>query len=82
MGQFIIRRYLRSLERSRVNRFNQFLIKAILIDSWREAIRWFLFPTREWMKQEYFPGNTYEIYPYYLLHPLLYLIKTMRTPMR
>jgi hypothetical protein len=82
MGQFIIRRYLRSLEKSRVNRFNHFLIKAILIDSWREAIRWFLFPTREWMKQEYFPGNTHEIYPYYLLHPLLYLIKTMRTPMR
>jgi len=82
MGQFLIRRHLRGLEKSRVSRFNQCLIKAILIDSWREAIRWFLFPTREWMKQEYSPGNTHRIYRYYLLHPLLYLIKTMRTPVR
>ena len=82
MGQFLIRRHLRGLEKSRVNRLNQFLIKTILIDSWMEAILWFLFPTREWIKREYSLQNTHEIYPYYLLHPILYLIKAIRTPMR
>jgi len=82
MGQFLIRRHLRGLEKSRASRLNQFLIKAILIDSWREGILWCLFPTREWIKREYSLQNTHEIYPYYLLHPILYLIKTMKTPMR
>ena len=82
IGQFLIWRHLRDLEKSRVSRFSQFLIRAFLIDSWKEAILWFLFPTREWIKREYSLQNNQEVYPYYLFHPVLYLIKAIRTPMR
>lgn len=81
MGEFLIRRNL-LFPQSRIIRFNQFLIKALSIDNWMEAILWFLFPTREWMKREYCLEKTGEIYPYYLFHPILYLIKAMRAQMR
>ena len=53
-----------------------------MIDSWVEAMLWFLFPTREWIKQQYSVQGTHEIYSYYVLHPILYMIKAIRTPMR
>ncbi len=82
MGEFLIRKNLLFPEQPRIGRFNQFLIKALSIDSWVEAILWFFIPTREWMVREYSLEDSREIYPYYLLHPVLYLIKTVRTPNR
>jgi len=82
IGHFLMRRNLQRPERSRVNRLTQFLIKMFLVDNWMEAILWFLFPTREWIKQYYSIHGTYEIYPYYLFHPILYLIKAIRAPQR
>ena len=82
IGHFVIRRNLLFPEQSRVSRFSQFLIKVLSIDSWAEAILWFLFPTREWIKQQYSLRGTREIYPYYLLHPILYVIKSLRTPIK
>jgi len=82
IGHFLIRRNLLFPERSRLNRLREFLIKTFSIDSWLEAILWFLFPTREWIKQYYSIHGTYEIYPYYLFHPILYLIKAIRAPQR
>jgi hypothetical protein len=81
MGEFLIRRNL-LFPQSRIIRFNQFLIKALSIDNWMEAILWFLFPTRDWIRQQYSVQGIHEIYPYYLLHPILYLIKAIRPPMR
>jgi len=78
MGEFLIRRNLLFPEQPRISGFNQFLIKALSIDSWVEAMLWFLFPTREWIKREYSLQNKHEIYPYYLLHPVLYLIKSIK----
>lgn len=78
VGQFLRERNFRSPEKSRMNGFNQFLIKTFLVDNWMEAILWFLFPKREWMEREYSLENSGEIYPYYLLHPVLYLIKSMK----
>ena len=82
IGHFVIRRNLLFPEQSRVSRFSQFLIKVLSIDSWAEAMLWFLFPTREWMKKQYSLRGTREIYPYYLLHPILYVIKSLRTPIK
>ncbi len=82
IGHFLIRGNLLFPEQSRGNRFKQILIKMFLVDSWVEAILWCLFPTKEWIKQRYCLQNTREIYTYYLLHPLLYLIKAMKAPMR
>ncbi|MCK5552561.1 MAG: nucleotidyltransferase family protein, partial [Deltaproteobacteria bacterium] len=79
VGQFLIRRNLWPPEKSRMSRFGQFLIKTFLVDSWMEAILWFLFPTREWMKKAYSLQRTHKVYPYYLLHPVLYLIKSIKT---
>jgi hypothetical protein len=75
MGELLISRSLLFPERFQVSRFNQFLIKALSIDSWVNAMLWFLFPTREWVKQHYSVEGTREIYPYYVFHPVLYLIK-------
>ncbi|MFX0194942.1 MAG: nucleotidyltransferase family protein [Candidatus Hodarchaeota archaeon] len=82
IGHFLIRRNLLSPQKSQMSRFTQFLIRALCIDSWMEAMLWFLFPTREWMKKQYSLQGTREIYPYYLLHPILYLINTIRAPLR
>ena len=82
IGQFLMRRNLLFPEQSRVSRFSRFLIKALSIDSWVEAMLWFLFPTREWIKQQYSVQGTHKIYPYYLFHPVLYLIKGIRAPMK
>jgi len=82
MGQFLIRKNLLLHERSRVSRLSQFLIKVLSIDSWVEAMLWFLFPTREWIKQQYSVQGTHEIYSYYVLHPILYLIKSMKVPLK
>ena len=78
MGQFLIRRNLWPPGKSRMSRFGQFLIKTFIVDSWMEAILWFLFPTRDWMKRTYSLQNTHKIYPYYLLHPVLHLIKSIK----
>jgi hypothetical protein len=82
VGHFLINRNLKMSKQTRTSRFSRFLIKALSIDSWMEAMLWFFFPTREWMEREYSLENSGEIYPYYLLHPILYLIKAMRAPMR
>ena len=82
IGHFLIRRNLLFPEQSRVSRFSRFFIKAFCIDSWVEAMLWFLFPTREWIKQQYSVQGTHKIYPYYLFHPVLYLIKGIRAPLR
>jgi len=82
IGHFLIRRNLLFPEQSRVGRFSRFLIKAFCIDSWVEAMLWFLFPTKEWIKREYSVKSTHEIYPYYFLHPVLYLIKGIWTAWR
>ena len=79
MGHFLIRRHFQYAEKSRISPFSQLLMKTFLVDSWMEAILWFLFPTREWIRREYVLQNTQEIFPYYLLHPILYLIKTIKT---
>ena len=78
MGQFLIGGNFRSPEKSRMSRFTQFIIKTFLVDSWMEANLWFLFPTRAWIKRAYSLQNTHEIYPYYLFHPVLYLIKSIK----
>jgi len=82
IGHFLIGRSFRCSANAHITRFSQFLIKMFLIDSWIEAVLWFLFPTREWIKQEYSIQANHEIYPYYLLHPILYLIKSMKVPMK
>jgi hypothetical protein len=82
IGHFVIRRNLLFPEQYQAGWFGQFLIKTFLVDSWLQAILWFLFPTREWIKQEYSVQTTNKIYPYYFLHPILYLIKAMRAPVR
>jgi hypothetical protein len=79
IGHFLIRRSLRCGANAHITRFSQFLIKMFLIDSWIEAVLWFLFPTREWIKQEYSVQANHEIYPYYLLHPVLHLIKSIKS---
>ena len=78
VGQFLIRRNLWPPEKSRMSRFGQFLIKIFVVDSWMETILWFLFPTRDWMKRTYSLQTTHKIYPYYLLHPVLHLIKSLK----
>ena len=75
IGKSLIRRNLLFPEKSRVSRLSKFLIKAFSIDSWVEAMLWFLFPTREWMEQQYSPRSTAETYAYYFLHPILHLMK-------
>ena len=82
IGHFLIRKNLLFPERSRLSSLREFLIKTFSIDSWLEAILWFLLPTREWIKQEYSVQGSNEIYPYYLFHPILYLIKAIRAPLR
>jgi len=82
IGHFLVRRNLQYSNSPRVNRLTQFLCTTFLVDSWMEAILLFLFPTREWMKREYSLQNTQEIYSYYLFHPILFLIKAIRTPMK
>jgi hypothetical protein len=82
VGHFLIKRNLTMCKQTRTSRFSRFLIKVLSIDSWMEAMLWFLFPTKEWMEQQYSPKNTTEIYAYYLLHPILHLIKAMRPSMR
>jgi len=82
IGRYLIRRNLLFPEQSKVSRFSRFLIKVLSIDSWLEAMVWFFVPTREWMKQQYSVQGTHEIYPYYLFHPILYLIKAIRAPIR
>jgi len=82
MGELLISRSLLFPERFQVSRFNQFLIKALSIDSWVKAMLWFLFPTREWVKQHYSVEGTREVYPYYVFHPVLYLIKGIRASWR
>jgi len=78
IGHFLIRRNLLLPEQSRFNRLSRFLIKIFCINSWLEAALWFLFPTREWIKRTYSLQNTHDIYPYYFLHPVLYLIKSLK----
>ena len=78
----LIRRNILFPEKSRSSLLSRFLIKIFCIDNWLEAALWFLFPTREWMKKQYSLQGTREIYPYYLLHPILYLINAIRPPMR
>jgi hypothetical protein len=82
IAHFVIRRNLLFPEQYQAAWFNRFLIKTFLVDSWLQAILWFLFPTREWMKKQYSLQGTREIYPYYLLHPILYLIKGVRTTIK
>jgi hypothetical protein len=82
MGGFLIRRSLQVPEKSQLRRFMQFLIKAFSVDSWAEALLWFLFPTREWIKTQYSLQSPCEIYLYYFLHPILYLIKGLRISMK
>jgi hypothetical protein len=82
MGQFLIKKNLLLHQQSRVSRLSQFLIKVLSIDSWVEAMLWFLFPKREWIKQQYSVQGTHEIYSYYVLHPILYLIKSMKVPLK
>jgi hypothetical protein len=82
IGHFVIRRNLLFPEQYQAGWFDQFFIKTFLVDSWAEAMLWFLFPTREWMKKQYSLRGTREIYPYYLLHPILYVIKSLRTPIK
>lgn len=74
ISHFHIRKNLLLCGQSRISRL---LIKVLCIDSWLEALLWFLFPTREWIKQHYSVQGTYGIYPYYLFHPILYLIKSV-----
>lgn len=78
-GNFLISKGLLSPEPSRNNRFIRALIKIFLIDSWPRAILWFLFPRKEWLQKRYALERTSEIYTYYLIHPIVYLIRTMRT---
>jgi len=82
IGHFLVNRNLLMSEQPRINRFSRFLIKMLSIDSWMEAMLWFLFPTKEWIEQQYSSKNTTEIYAYYFFHPILYLIKSMKVPMK
>jgi len=78
----LIRRNILFPEKSRSGLLTRFLIKICCIDNVLEAALWFLFPTREWMKKQYSLQGTRGVYPYYLLHPILYLINAIRAPLR
>jgi len=78
MVHFLIGKNLCFPERYRIGHFSQSLIKPLLIDNWMDAIMWFLFPTKEWLKKQYSLRSNHEVYPYYCLHPILYLTKAIR----
>lgn len=75
VGHFLISKGLLSPEPSRNNRFIRTLIRLFLIDSWPKAILWFLFPQKEWLKKRYALERTGEIYTYYLIHPIIHVIR-------
>ncbi|MFX0201493.1 MAG: nucleotidyltransferase family protein [Candidatus Hodarchaeota archaeon] len=79
---YLLRRNSLFPGKSRFSHLSQFLIKMLCIDNWLEAALWFLLPTREWMKKQYSLQSTRWIYSYYILHPILYLVNAIRTPLR
>jgi hypothetical protein len=78
IGHSLVRRNILFPGKSRSSRLSRFLIKMLCIDNWLEAALWFLLPSREWMKKQYSLRGACKIYPYYLLHPILYLINAKR----
>jgi hypothetical protein len=82
IGHYLVRRNILFPRKSRSSLLSRFLIKMLCIDNWLEAALWFLLPTREWIKQQYSVQGPFAVYPYYLLHPIVYLIKATRASMK
>jgi hypothetical protein len=82
IGHYLVKRNILFPEKSRPGRLSRFLIKMLCIDNWFEAAVWFLFPSRKWMKKQYSLRGICWTYSYYVLHPILYLINAIRSPLR
>ena len=82
IGHYLVRKNILFPGKSRSSLLSRFLIKMLCIDNWFEAALWFLLPTREWIKKQYSVQGPFTVYPYYLLHPIVYLIKATRASMK